>query len=970
MKRFAFSISFLFNSFCIIGQNTIGLPQIINYNSTDYKGGTQTWDIKQDKNGIMYFANNEGLVSFNGSHWKTYRLPHKTIARSVYIDKENKIYVGGQGEFGYYMPDANGMLQYISLDTLIPRSQNQFADIWDIEAFGESVFFRATDRIFELKNNSIQVFNSSTEWRYIKQVGNKLIAQDKHEGLLQFQNNGWYPLGNSNILKNILVSGIIELSKDSLLISTLKNGLFLLHNDTITPKKTAADKELTTNLAYAITDINKTEFVTGTTSDGCIIMNYEGQIVQKIARAEGLQNNNVLCLFLDNNKNLWVGLNNGISFIAYNSAIKYIRPNKINDVSGYSTIIFKNKLYIATSDGTHAVLLEDQNKDLSFSKGNFTQIKNTGGQVWRLNEVNQQLLMGYTDGAFVIHDDEAFPVTDGGTGVWLFEPTASIFPSKTIIAGTYLGLQMFGFANNKFIDIGKIEGVNESFRFLAIDNNNDIWTSHPYRGVYKVKLSSDTKACTVQLFTGKDGLPSALGNYVFKVKNRVVFATEKGVFEYNDATKKFVPSPFLTPIFGTMEIRYLKEDDNGNIWFCTGKQMGVVSFDQASKVNAFTITYFPELTGQILTGSENIYPFNKKNIFIGSEKGIIHLNYEKYTATQSKLTVLLSMVKAIGKIDSVIFGGNFKYAADTSLYMQDKKSILQLGNSFNSFHFEYSSPAYGLQNNIEYSYQLLGYDEKWAPWSSKTEKDYTNLPHGSYTFKVKAHDNLGNESVAVAYTFIVMPAWYNTLWAYFVYLLLFFITLFLLMKWQTKKMHKQQIIFDEEQKRIKYIYQLELEKNEKEIIKLQNENLANEVLFKNKELANATMHLVERGDALSKVKDELQKLYKNNANNNDVKKAIQLLNDVEKNNDNWDQFASHFDKVKNDFLKKIKEMYPALSNTDLKVCAYLQLNLSSKEIAQLMNISVRGVEVSRYRLRKKLQINTEQTLNDFLNGIV
>ena len=183
-------------------------------------------------------------------------------------------------------------------------------------------------------------------------------------------------------------------------------------------------------------------------------------------------------------------------------------------------------------------------------------------------------------------------------------------------------------------------------------------------------------------------------------------------------------------------------------------------------------------------------------------------------------------------------------------------------------------------------------------------------------------------------------------------------------------MRRQQTAFDEEQKRLKYIHQLELEKNEKEIIKLQNEKLANEVVFKNRELADATMHLVERSDALAKVKDELQKLYKNTPNNHDVKKAIQLLNDVEKNNANWDQFASHFDEVNNDFLKKIKAKYPVLSNTDLKVCAYLQLNLSSKEIAQLMNISVRGVEISRYRLRKKLQIPTEQTLNDFLNGIV
>lgn len=129
------------------------------------------------------------------------------------------------------------------------------------------------------------------------------------------------------------------------------------------------------------------------------------------------------------------------------------------------------------------------------------------------------------------------------------------------------------------------------------------------------------------------------------------------------------------------------------------------------------------------------------------------------------------------------------------------------------------------------------------------------------------------------------------------------------------------------------------------------------------------MHLVERGDALVKLKDILGGIYKKGGNNPELKNALLLLNDVEKNNDNWDQFAAHFDAINNDFLRNLKNKFPALTNTDLKVCAYLQLKLSTKEIAQLMVISVRGVEIKRYRLRKKLNLLTEQSMTDFLNGI-
>jgi DNA-binding CsgD family transcriptional regulator len=128
------------------------------------------------------------------------------------------------------------------------------------------------------------------------------------------------------------------------------------------------------------------------------------------------------------------------------------------------------------------------------------------------------------------------------------------------------------------------------------------------------------------------------------------------------------------------------------------------------------------------------------------------------------------------------------------------------------------------------------------------------------------------------------------------------------------------------------------------------------------------MHLVERSDALLKVKESLEQLYKKTNGNHDIKKALHMLHDIERNNEGWERFASHFDEINNNLLKNLKTHHPKLTNTDLKLCAYLELNLSSKEIAQLMNISVRGVEIGRYRLRKKLGINTEQSVQDFLEA--
>lgn len=961
--RCLFFLSFFIAPLYVFCQNTLGLPQIINHSKDDYHGGSQTWAIAQDKSGKMYFANNEGLISFDGTYWKVHPLPNKTIVRSLALDNSGKIYVGGQGEFGYFFPDKTGALRYFSLIDKTPEEYKRFSDIWKIEVYKGSAFFQASDKIFEYVNNQVKVFTPKEEWFYLKQSGNRLLAQEKATGILEFINNKWIPVKNNSILGSAIVSGVIDITADSLLLTTRKNGFLLLLKDSLsrylyTPENIAGK-------IYSSIKMNQSEMVAGTPAEGCLFMDFKGKIIQKISSEQGLQNSNVLCVFMDKDNNLWVGLNNGISFIAYNSAIKYIKPDKQNELSGYTSVIYDNHLFIGTSNGAYAAPVSSSVKDLSFIKSDFTEVKNSAGEVWKLEEVNQTLLLGHNEGSFLIRDGVCVPVATG-TGTWLFEPISDVMPARNILVGTYTGLKLLEYDNGRFIDRGALNGLYESFRFMAIDNENTIWASHPYRGIYQLELSPDRKNFTYRLFTQKDGLPSTLENYVFKIKNKIYFATSKGIYEFDKATASFHPSAFFKPVFHDMDIRYLREDEEGDIWFCSGKKIGLVNFSYGGK--SYKITYFPELTGQILSGFENIYPYNKDNIFISSEKGVIHLNYNKYAATKLQIKVLLGQVTAIGKADTVLFGGYYNQEQDTR-FLQKENEVFHLPNEYNSFHFEYSSPNYSLQKNIEYSYQLKGYDYKWSEWSPKSEKDYTNLPEGKYTFYVKAHDNLGHESEVISYSFYVEPAWYNTTWAYMLYGLLFLLLLYLLYRWQQSNLLKHQLKFEQEQKRMKELHQLKLEKREKEIIKLQNEKLANEVKFKSKELADATMHLVERDSALQKVKDELQKLYKKTGNNHDIKKTLILLKDVEQNHSNWEQFATIFNEVNNDFLTKLKKRHPALSNTDLKVCTYLKLNLSSKEIAQLLNISVRGVEISRYRLRKKLDLQAGQTLNEYLNSV-
>jgi DNA-binding CsgD family transcriptional regulator len=315
-----------------------------------------------------------------------------------------------------------------------------------------------------------------------------------------------------------------------------------------------------------------------------------------------------------------------------------------------------------------------------------------------------------------------------------------------------------------------------------------------------------------------------------------------------------------------------------------------------------------------------------------------------------------------------LFGGYFGEVDDS--LDQPAEAVYSISNKWNSLHFEYTSPLYAAQNSIVYSYCLKGFDRDWSDWAKKTEKEYTNLPAGTYTFQVRSKSNLGNESPISNYTFTILPPWYLTDWAYTIYALLFAALVYLLYRWQRRIFRRQQQRHEEEQARLQYLHQLELEKSEKEIVKLRNEKLEAEIEHKNTELASTAMHLVQKGELLSNIREELMRMKKGSNGDgvasDEFKKMLRILGEENKMDKDWEQFAVHFDKVHSDFLQILKIAYPALSAHELKLCAYLRMNLSSKEIAQLENISVRGVEISRYRLRKKLKISTETNLFDFL----
>jgi ligand-binding sensor domain-containing protein/DNA-binding CsgD family transcriptional regulator len=943
--------------FFVAGQNTIGLPDVLNYSKSTYNAGTQNWDVKQDKNGIIYYANNEGLLSYDGNYWSLYPIPNKTIVRSVEIDEQGKIYVGGQDEMGYFERNKYGEMIYHSLNALIDKKDQSFGDVWDIATTRNGVYFRTANRIFKIADKYAVSYKAKSEWLFMGNLGDKIYAQDKNLGFMTLENNVWKPsLFTFPKPLSSPITGFYQINQKTTLISTLKDGVFTFSGQNGKSINSTLLNTIQSERIYASYPIEADKFALATLIGGVYILSIDGKLIQHFSKKEGLQNNNILSILYDNQKNIWLGLDNGIDCIQYNSPIKHIVPNDIN-ASGYCAIIHNKNLFIGTSAGLYSSSLNDVS-DYSFSIGNFNQVQNTTGQTWSLNEINGNLLLGHHEGAFSIEKNYANPISTLN-GYWNFTPLSNVFPSEKVVAGNYKGVSIMRYENGKFISDSNLPGFEETSRYVTIDRSDRIWVSHPYHGIFLLD-SDPSKNQKVKTFNRTHGLPSDLNNHIFKIKNKLVVGTEKGVYQFNEQTEKFEPDEFYQKMLGDISIRYLKEDTDGNIWFIHEKELGVIDFSFKTP----KLIYLKELNKKMLSGFEFLYPIDTRNILLAGESGFFHINYEKYKNNVAKVPVFIRQVKLINQNEKIIFGGIFKDNAGNK-----NANITEIENEWKSIHFEFTSPIFGTQANIQYSFRLKGLDNDWSPWNNKTEKDYSALPPGKYYFEVKARNCLNQESEIISYGFHILPPWYKTTWAYILFALIVVFSLASFYYKQKNKLNKQVQLHEIEQNRLLYLHQLEIDKAASELIALRNEKLHSEIDFKNSELATNAMHLVQKGELISKIKTELNQIMKGIDNEKvltELKKMLKVLGEDDKMDKDWEHFAQHFDKVHSDFVVILKETYPTISPNEIKLCTYLRMNLSTKEIAQLMNISVRGVEIGRYRLRKKLGLSTEVNLFDHL----
>jgi AraC family transcriptional regulator, chitin signaling transcriptional activator len=910
------------------------LPPIVKYPSSVYNAGNQNWMISQDKNQFIFFANNDGLLEFNGANWSLYPSPNETILRSVKVVGD-KVFTGCYMEFGFWVRQANNKLKYTSLSEKIKSKIIDDEQFWNILNYEQWVIFQSLNQIYiyDTKTGKFNIIPSKNGILKSFQVDNSIYFQVVNEGLFEIENGKQKLISNHPTLKSNKIVNIF-FTEEGLLLQTQYSGFYKLISGNLVKFATEVDSEIASSSVYSSQQLSDKGFAIGTVSNGIFIVSAEGKTKYHITQNKGLSNNTALSLFEDVDKNLWIGLDNGINCINLQSPIRSFSDDTGILGTVYTSLLHNGNLYIGTNQG-----LFYKN---ALSESSFQFMKGTKGQVWSIFEHNNTLFCGHDSGTFVINNNTA-QLIFSNSGTWKFETVPN--QPNLLLQGNYYGISVLQKVGNQWQFKNKIAGFDYSSKYFELNTKLEVFVSHEYKGVFRFQLDkSFSKAKSI--FTYKSPTKGKNASLT-KFNSDIYYANKDGIFKLNSKTKRFEKDKNLSAVFERDEYTSGKliVDNSNKLWLFSKNYIHYFTLSKLSNQLKENIIPIPASLTNSMLGYENITQLSNSNYLIGTTDGYYTINlndlsFKNYSVFMSNISV--------NKLDEKIVNYSIK---EEGSYSHDENNIT----------FSYTVPEYNKYINAEYQYVLEGLQDQWSEWSAKTTTNFKNLPPGTYVFKVRAKiANSKPENVAT-YTFTIKKPWYATNFAVFIYFVLGFIAAVYIHKTYKKYYREKEQKLIEENNLLLEIAALE---NNQQIMRLKNEQLSQDVDSKNKELAVSTMSLLKKNELLSLIKEDL----KNNTDegSKSIKSVISTINKNINEEDTWTVFKEAFDNADNDFLKKVKLAHASLTPNDLRLCAYLRLNLSSKEIAPLLNISVRSVEIKRYRLRKKMDLPHEKGLVEYI----
>lgn len=913
---------------------TTASPRIMQILPSEYGAGNKNWAATEDGRGFTYFGNDMGLLEFDGLRWKLYKLPKAPIIRSVAALSHTTIFTGGFEEFGRWDRLPSGELHYTSLVPDRPEMKPRNSDFWKIYITRDGVLFQSFNELYLYDYKEVRKIDIRMNLLFLLRCGSEMWAQKMGGALYRFAGSGFTKIAGSDTFGNTTVRVLLALpEEDHYLVGTGTMGIRVFDGNAFTewnPALSALLRRYELNCGLRTT---RGTYMLGTILGGIFEVDSKGRILHHFSADNLLANNTIMSLFEDSEGNVWAMSDRGLSYLIYRDSVDYYTDPRWKFGSVYDAIEWRGKLFIGTNQGVYYIAPEKLNSPDMLTE--FRQVAGTQGQVWSFSILDGKLWCCHNTGLLEIGPDFSAQkiLNMGGYRI----NRVHLNGTEQTLFASYYKLRSLDLAAQTMYEIGDLP---ESIYTIEVDHMQNLWLEHPAKGVYRCRIDEDFRSINQLRFYGGDsgdGLPYKM--QVFRVGGRAVLMGGDRFYTYNDIHDRIESDSLLDACFnGVRDLRRIVPIGGDRFWAVTSSGIYHLTY------NGYTASLdpCPDIPdGKLVFGYENIAILNDSTSLFCCDNGFIIHHTDRlcnYVASPPHPS-----------IETLAAG---KERTDRNYYPANQTAHIPYQKNSVGIRF---SVRGAFANKLAFRYRMHGVDAAWSERNTTGEALYARLPKGTYTFEVRTEDRFGNRSEPTFMHLEIRSPWYTTGWAYAGYvvlslLLLYGVWLLLMIRYRRNYLRK-----------LRY----------QEILSLRaaNKQLSVELEIRDAEIFSQSSMLLAKNELIHKIRDMIED-YVSRQGGKSVTPLYYKINTFINNNLNtdtdWRLFLLRFEQRHAGFFRILKERYPDLTGNDLRMCACLKLRLDTKEIASLTNLTVRAVENSRYRLRKKLGLKPSQNLNDFL----
>ena len=804
----------------------VGLPFAHeHFAPQDYEQYPQNWAVTQDHRGLIYVANNDGILEYDGASWRLISTLTNTFVRALETDSTGTVWAGMNGDFGYLAPDSVGTMEYRSLHEELPAEDRDFDDVWNIHATSAGTYFQAEEYLFRWDGESMEKWTSAAGFHTSFAVDDELYVREFERGLLRMEDGELQEVPGGSQFEDTPIHLMLAYDEDRILVGTHREGFFMYDGSSFTPFETEADPFLEEHQLYQGTWVRDEYIALATLGAGVLIMNRDGELVRVLDTTAEMPDEVVNYVYADAQDGLWMALNsNGVLRADAVSPL-----SRYGEQTGLEGVIYdvgrhQGALYAATGSGLYELdgVAHSFTERQAGRRASFRQVDDIPVS-WNVTSTQDGLFVATEGGVFRIHDGESTRIAEDRTYI----VHASRVDGRLYL-GTDEGVKRLQREADDDWSLHAIDGTAGEVRFIKEEDEATLWASTMGGEVKRIALDEEfERAAHVDWFGDEEGLPGEFGSLV-QVDEEIYFLTLEGVFSKTTSEGGRIEFQIDTTFVASDEggeLWSMWQDDDDAVWYAQGDRIyrATQSDDGTYERDVVDALQFP-MSDVRLRVEDGIG-------WIGNRRELIRYDPSIPDLPRPNFQTLVREVVAVGEGDErVLYGGTPPPGESTAASLPSTVPY-----DDNSVRIEFSAPLYGTAAPVEYQYRLEGQRDDWSDWETTASTTFYDLGEGNYTFEVRARDERGAVSAPASLSFEIVPPWYRTHWAYLTYVLL--MSLMAVGGWRVYR------IVQENKRAREQAKELERERIARERLQEANERLKQANELKDNFLANTSHEL-------------------------------------------------------------------------------------------------------------------------------